>query len=290
VYLTGHKSQETLEGINNFQIYYMKTLKKQRLSVSIALLVGLAVSPMAFAQTASTGPNKVYIEQIGNTNTLTIQQVGGTNTVGGVTNTSMTTSNTNITTLVPADPSSTNYATINGSSNTLAITQTGDSNSAQYNIRGSNNSYTSTITGNGNQTNLSMGDANVNALRSTVTETVTGDNNLIMQTVIGSDITSTTTIGGNTNQVTKELKSTNGISTLSITGNNNVIDAQQVDSAGANGHSLAQVVAGNFNSITTQQQGFNDTTINTRTTGDNNTITIRTSSATITNSKTAVAR
>jgi hypothetical protein len=111
-----------------------------------------------------------------------------------------------------------------------------------------------------------------------------------MQTVVGSDITSTTTIGGNSNQVVKELKSTNGTSTLSITGNSNVIDAQQVDSAGASGHALTQVVAGSFNSITTQQQGFNDTTINTRTTGDNNTITIRTSSATITNSKTAVAR
>ena len=268
----------------------MKTLKKQRLSVSLALLVGLAVSPMAFAQNASTGPNKVYIEQIGNTNTLTIQQVGGTNTVGGVTNTTVTTSNSNVITLTPADPSSTNYATINGSNNLLAITQTGDSNSAQYNIKGSNNTYTSTITGRGNQTNLTMGDANVNTLRSTVTETVTGDDNLAMQVVVGNDITSTTTIAGNTNQVTKELKTTNGSSTLAVTGSNNVIDAQQVDSGGANGHLLTQVITGNFNSITTQQQGFNDTTINTRTTGDNNTITVRTSSTSIAGSKTAVAR
>ena len=86
------------------------------------------------------------------------------------------------------------------------------------------------------------------------------------------------------------MKSTNGTSILEINGNNNVINAQQVDSAGTSGHYLKNVIAGSYNSITTQQQGSNDTTIDMRTTGDHNTITVRTSSSSITTPATAIAR
>jgi hypothetical protein len=48
--------------------------------------------------------------------------------------------------------------------------------------------------------------------------------------------------------------------------------------------------AGDYNSITTQQQGFNDTTVNIKTTGDHNTITVRTSSTSIVNPVSAIAR
>jgi hypothetical protein len=47
---------------------------------------------------------------------------------------------------------------------------------------------------------------------------------------------------------------------------------------------------GDFNSITTQQQGFNDTTVNILTTGSHNTITVRTSSSAIVGPNTAIAR
>jgi len=54
---------------------------------------------------------------------------------------------------------------------------------------------------------------------------------------------------------------------------------------------LKQVIAGNYNSIITQQQGTNDTTVDIKTTGDHNTITVRTSSAsTISTPRTAVPR
>jgi len=76
-----------------------------------------------------------------------------------------------------------------------------------------------------------------------------------------------------------------------ITGDNNKLDIEQLDASGANGHNLKKVIQGNTNSIVTQQQGINDTTIDIKATGDSNTITIRTSSAsTIANPKTAVAR
>ena len=48
---------------------------------------------------------------------------------------------------------------------------------------------------------------------------------------------------------------------------------QQTDSGGT-GHVLASAVTGDYNSITTQQQGTNNTTVNMVTTGDHNTITV----------------
>jgi hypothetical protein len=259
--------------------------------LTILVLAAMPVSGIAVAQSAATGPNKVYIEQVGDSNTVTIQQVGGSNNVGGVGVTSKTVDAAGVTTLLALAPSSTNYGTITGSSNILAITQTGNGNSAQYSIQGNDNQYTSTVTGHSNQTKLEIGDLNnASNLRNIVTESITGDSNLIMQNIVGSDITSTTIIGGNSNQITKELKSSNGTSDISITGDSNVLNIQQVGAAGANGHYLKQVITGDFNSITTQQQGTNDTTVDIRTNGSNNTVTVRTSSATILLPATAIAR
>lgn len=255
------------------------------------LVAALAMSYAGFvyAVGAATGPNKVYIEQVGNTNLINIEQVGGTNNVGGVAG-SKTVDAAGVTTLVATAPSATNYATITGSSNQVSLVQHGDDNSAQYNIKGNNNVYTSTVTGSSNQTKLTVGDTNTNGLRNTITETITGNSNMVIQDVVGNDITSTTTISGSNNQVTKELKSSNGTSDISITGGNNVLNVQQTDVAGANGHYLKQVIVGDFNSITTQQQGTNDTTVDIKTTGDHNTITVRSSSSAIVNPVTAIAR
>lgn len=252
----------------------------------------LAVMPMsgiAVAQSA-TGPNKVYIEQVGSTNTVTIEQVGGTNNVGGVSGVATIASLTNVLTLLPDLPSSTNYATITGNNNILGITQTGNNNSAQYNIRGNNNTYASIVLGNDNQTQLKMGNANTNTLLSHVNETITGDTNTVIQELVGNNITSDLVITGNSNQVRNSLLSTNGSVNNTIQGSFNIIDSQQIDSAGANGHQLVNSVVGSYNSITTQQQGFNDTSVNIATNGSNNTITVRTSSASIVDPKTAIAR
>jgi hypothetical protein len=227
------------------------------------------------AGVSSTGPNSVYIEQLGSSNVVTIEQVGGSNKVGGTANTT---------------PSDTNYATINGSSNIVGLTQTGDGNLNQYNIKGSNNNYTSTITGTANTTTMTMGSQNTNTLRSTATEVILGSNNTVVQNIVGNDIVSMLNITGNYNEVTKNLLSSNGSSTVNITGSNNKVDAQQIDSAGASGHILVQNTLGDYNSIVTQQQGTNDTTVNIATTGSHNAITVRTSSSSIVSPITAVAR
>lgn len=249
------------------------------------------VSTVAFAvDNTATGPNKVYIEQIGNTNTITIEQVGGTNNVGGINGTTSVSGSDHLTTHTPDAPSSLNYATVNGNTNVLALTQTGNNNSAQYNIKGNQNTYTSTVVGNGNKTKLKAGDANTANLRNTITEAITGNTNLSIQTLLGNDITSSTTVTGNNNEITQDLKSSNGSSTNAITGHNNVVFTEQLDSAGANGHVLNNVIAGDYNSVMTQQQGSNDTTVDIKTTGDHNTITVRTSSSAIVNPVTAIAR
>jgi hypothetical protein len=259
--------------------------------LTVVILGSFAVASQTSVAQSATGPNKVYIEQVGSSNAITIEQVGGTNNVGGVSGQLQIAMLTNLSTLSPDAPSSSNYGTITGSSNTLNINQQGNANSAQYNIRGNNNVYTSAVTGNSNQTKLTIGDTNnASNLRNNVSETITGNSNTSIQNLVGSDIVSTLNVSGSNNQVTQELSSSRGVSSINISGGNNVLFAQQLDAAGANGHQLVQNITGDYNSITTQQQGSNDTTVNIATTGSHNTITVRTSSSTISGPLTAIGR
>lgn len=256
----------------------------------VLIMLALFSVPLFAAGNAATGTNKVYIEQLGSTNTITIEQVGGTNNVGGNTGTVSVSNTDHVTTMTPDAPSSSNYALINGSTNVLTLTQHGDNNWAQYNIKGSNNTYTSTITGSNNKTKLTLGDTNTNNLRNTILQAITGDTNYMIQSLLGNDIYTSTTIGGNSNQVTQTLNSTNGHVETTITGDSNLIINEQIDAAGATGHYLKQAFVGDYNSVTTQQQGSNDTSVDIATTGSHNTITVRTSSSSISNSQTAIAR
>ena len=258
---------------------------------AILTVTGMLLSGLAMAADA-TGPNSVYIQQVGSSNTITIEQVGGTNRVGGVTNTTpVAVDGTGVTTFVPAAPSSLNYGTLTGSTNNLSIIQHGNADSAQYNIQGNYNTYSSTVTGNSNRTSLTIGNQNNAANNNnTVSEIITGNSNMLITNVVGSNITSTTAISGSSNQVTSSLLSTNGSVTNTISGDSNIFNIQQTDSAGASGHVLVANTTGDYNSITTQQQGNNDTTMNILTTGSHNTITVRSSGAAIVNPVSAVAR
>jgi len=257
---------------------------------SYAILAWAVMSVSGIAAAQSTSGNLVYIEQVGSTNTITIEQVGGGNSVGGTAGTIAVGGN-GVTTLIPTAASSSNYGTITGNSNIVGITQTGDSNTAQYNIRGGNNTYNSTVTGNSNQTNLTIGSQGAaNNTQNVITETVVGDSNTIIQQVTGTQIASLIYITGNSNQVTNSLLSSRGSVSNTISGNFNITNSQQIDGAGINGHQLVMNTIGDYNSITTQQQGMNDTTVNIATTGSNNTITVRSSSTAISNPVSAIPR
>ena len=71
----------------------MKHYKNYKTVLSVLALSLLSGTSMAQVLNTATGPNKVYIEQVGNTNTITLEQTGGTNNIGGVANS--TPSNTN---------------------------------------------------------------------------------------------------------------------------------------------------------------------------------------------------
>jgi hypothetical protein len=264
----------------------MKRIISKFLVVSLVALF----SNISGAVGTATGPNKVYIEQLGNTNVITIEQVGGTNTVAGI-NGSTTVGTDGVTTHTPGAASELNYATVTGSSDSLVITQHGDNNWAQYNIKGNNNSYFSTVTGDDNTTELVVGDATfTNNHHNSFSESFVGNGNLSLETVIGNYITSQLSVTGDDNQITQNLFSTNGSSTIDITGNTNVVNVEQTDVAGAIGHVLEESITGDYNSISTQQQGSNDTTINIANTGDHNTITVRSSSSSIVDPQTAIVR
>ena len=252
------------------------------------LILLLLLSSPVFA--VSTGVNNVYIEQVGNANTIVIDQIGGGNNVGGTTlNVPLLYSSSNtITQFVPAAASSTNYATITGNSNQVTLSHTGDTNWAQYNISGANNIYSSTIKGNQNQTLLNIGlGTPVNA--NVVTETITGDLNYIIQSLTKGNIHSTIDITGSNNEVTTRLNSTNGVVDTTVVGGFNSVINEQDD--GGIGHQLTQNITGSYNSVVTQQQGTNDSMIDIHTIGDHNTITVRsTNASSIVNSNTAVSR
>lgn len=252
-------------------------------------IIAATVIAICSAASAQTGPNKVYLEQIGSSNTITIEQIGTTNNVGGTAG-NVSVDGTGVTTLAPSEPSVSNYATIVGANNAIGINQLGSNNSAQYNITGSNNNYISNVAGDNNQTRLIIGTGGTPANNNTVSENVIGSNNLILQNVQGSNVVSNVNISGSTNQVTTDLLSSRGSSNVAINGSNNVINAEQTGAAGANGHVLINTVTGDYNSITTQQQGGIDTTVNLQTTGSFNTITVRSSDSTIVNPNTAIQR
>ena len=65
--------------VNQKRKIKMKTTNKY-----IYLLWLFVIYPV-FATNPATGPNNVYLEQIGNSNTVTVEQIGGTNNIGGVT-------------------------------------------------------------------------------------------------------------------------------------------------------------------------------------------------------------
>jgi hypothetical protein len=295
----------------NPNLNIMETCKKgvgklSRKLLTILVLSAMTTSGLAMAQ--ATGPNNVYIEQIGNQNTITIEQVGAANQVGGTKNTTGTTLGATASTfgttatlatrytLTPDSPNSNNYGTIRGNQNVLGITQTGQSNSAQYNIMGNRNTYSSTVTGDSNQTSLTIGvpqngsTAGTDTNDVSVTETIVGNNNLIMQTVTGNNVVSNTSLTGNSNQIKSNLSSDRGTVSNTALGNYNIFNLEQRDNAGANGHTLVLNTTGDFNSYVTQQQGSIDTNVNIATNGNNNTITVRTSNATIINPLTAVPR
>lgn len=221
--------------------------------LSFAIIVAL-ISSLAYA-------SDVYIEQIGDTATITVTQDSGTgNTVG----------------------SSTTSAYINGSANAVDITQSGSSNTADLNVNGGSSTVTTSDVGSSNTTTINID----GGTGTTTTSTITGDSNElnVCKTVdaLGgctdgiavNDTVQTVVVTGDSNRIDIGVDSTNATNTTTVTGDSNVVTSTQTGVAGVAGHSITLTHVGSMGSIEIDQSGANDQLANIQTAGDSITVNI----------------
>ena len=240
---------------------------------------------------AFAADNSIYIDQAGDSSSITIFQDGGGNQVYDV----------------GSGSTSTTGATLTGDSQTVDIRQVGGSNVLKlgvnstvlsgvgidltYYITGSNSiaSIDFNDDGQGTLANLvfdvrqtgSYNDlfADILGSNNSVTATATGgDYNDFSFTINADDVTLDAAIsGGGGNSLTTNLTSDNGTVDVTAVGASNTFSITQSGVGGINGHGITLDVTGSSNSFTTSQSGAIDTTIDITSVGSNNTWSITTS-------------
>jgi hypothetical protein len=206
-----------------------------------------------FAQTA----NSVYIEQIGSNSTITATQTGSNNMLG----------------------TNTTSAYFSGNNQTVAMTQIGSNNTANMNIQGANANVSALVTGSLNTTTINCGNAPTSSCTDGVlSANATGDNNTITVAAV-SKSTATVDVTGSNNSVAISNSTTNLLGArarVTTTGGDyNAVTVDQNGPAGGNGFDATVLVTGANNTIGVTQSGTIDSTVNIKSTGSNNTITVR---------------
>lgn len=249
-----------------------------------AIFLGLAL-------TVYGADNSIYIDQAGDSSSITITQDGGGNQVYDV----------------GSGATATTGATLTGDSQTLDIKQIGGGNTLKlgvnstvltgvgvdltYYITGSNSTAQIDFNddGQGTLANLvfdvrqtgSYNDlfADILGSNNTVTATATGgDYNDFSFTINADDVTLDAAIsGGGGTTVTTDLTSDSGSVDITAVGASNTFGITQSGLGGTNGHGITLDVTGSSNSFTTSQSGSIDTTIDITSVGDSNTWSITTS-------------
>lgn len=257
-------------------------MERKLLKIMILCMLGAS----AFA-----ADNSIYIDQAGDSSSITITQDGGGNQVYDV----------------GSGSTSTTGATLTGDSQTVDIRQVGGSNVLKlganstvltgvgidltYYITGSNSIAEIDFNddGQGTLANLvfdvrqtgSYNDlfADILGSNNSVTATATGgDYNDFSFTINADDVTLDAAIsGGGGNSLTTNLTSDNGTVDVTAVGASNTFSITQSGVGGTNGHSITLDVTGSSNSFTTSQSGAIDTTIDITSVGSSNTWSITTS-------------
>jgi len=235
--------------------------------------------------------NSIYIDQAGDSSSVTILQDGGGNQIYDV----------------GSGATSTTGATLTGDSQTLDIRQVGGSNVLKlgvnstvlsgvgvdltYYITGSNSTAEIDFNddGQGTLANLvfdvrqtgSYNDlfADILGSNNTVTATATGGSyNDFSFTINADDVTVDAAIsGGGGSTLTTNLTSDSGSVDVTAVGASNTFSITQSGVGGLSGHGVTLDVTGSSNSFTTSQSGSIDTTIDITSVGDSNTWSITTS-------------
>lgn len=210
----------------------------------------------ALAQTA----NSVYIDQIGSNSTIDVTQQGSNNIVG--TNTSRT--------------------ILWGSNQSVTISQVGSSNIAALNVQGANSVVNTIVEGSLNTVTIGCGTGgsgnNASCTDSSITANATGDSNTLSITT-GSKSTASITATGDNNTATINTNTSplvGNTATISAVGDGNTLSISQTGTAGVNGHSGTIDVTGSSNLVAVTQTGTIDTTVNVKSVGSNNNITVTT--------------
>jgi hypothetical protein len=216
--------------------------------------IGFAVIMLASQSFAGT-INNVYIDQVGSGSTITLNQQGSNNEIGN----------------------DTTATTLHGNGQTVSISQVGSGNTNKVNVQGANSVINSTVTGDNNNTTVACGAAPSSSCNDTaITANISGSSNNTSITA-GSKSTVTAEINGSTNNTTVESKTTNlmgAIVGVKETGDSNVVNINQNGPAGANGFISKVEVTGASNNVAVTQSGTTDSTVNIKSTGSNNSISV----------------
>lgn len=215
-----------------------------RLAVFLSFLV--------MANIAYAAGNSVYIDQIGDTSTISITQTGNSNAIGGA--------NTR--------------AVINGNSNLITIDQIGNSNTLSMQVEGDGNEVTQTITGDVNSLSLLCATCSM----VTITDTIQGSGNEISRIIDSSSGTSTVDIQSDNNTVSIQNDSSaiaGASSNVSISGGNgNSVTLNQTGAAGVNGHNAILSIIGASNTAVIEQGGNVDSYVDATISGSGNSLNI----------------
>lgn len=217
----------------------------------------LALSLLATTQVFAQSQNTVYIDQIGSSSVIDVTQTGANNVVGNETNNTI----------------------FRGNSQLVMITQIGSNNNSVFNIQGNGTQLTSNVTGSFNTVNASCGAAPTTACTdSVITASITGNTNQVDITA-GAKSTATVDATGDNNTVAITSSTSNllGAKTHVTTtgGNGNAITVSQTGPGGAAGFDAMVDVTGGSNTIGVVQSGTVDSTVNIKSVGSNNSITVR---------------
>jgi trimeric autotransporter adhesin len=191
------------------------------LAMAAMLLPGLSVS------------NEVYVEQVGDSSTITITQDGTGNKVG--------------------DSGTGNEAFIGGGSNTVTIDQIGSNNTLAMVVNGASASVIVDVTGSGNESTINCGTTqSAGCSSSTIKQVIAGDDNVVTQNLgTGANHYSEINITGSTNTVT-HTSTNSGASTVNITasGDLNTIGVTQ---SGLTAKTVSVNTTGNSNTVSITQ-------------------------------------
>ena len=177
--------------------------------------------------------NEVYIEQVGDSSTITVTQDGTGNKVG--------------------DSGTGNEAFIGGGSNVVTIDQVGSNNTLAMVVNGAAAGVIVDVNGSGNESVINCGTTqSAGCSSSTIKQVIAGDDNVVTQNLgTGANHVSEINITGDTNNVT-HTSTNSGASTVAITatGDLNTIGVTQ---SGLTAKTVSVNTTGNSNTVSIVQ-------------------------------------